>query len=193
MKVIDGGKPRRGQTPSPTTMQTRDQKKKIIEDLKDKVARQKAIVFADFTGLRVKEMSDLRKKLKLSDNELKVAKKTLIALALKDCNAEVVKMLKEMRGEIAMIFGYKDEISPAKVTWKFAETIKNLKILGGIIESQKNGFLDADQVIELAKLPAKEELLGRLVGSISAPISNFVYALKYNLKGLITVLAKAKT
>jgi len=66
----------------------------------------------------------------------------------------------------------------------------NLKILGGIF---KNEFVEAEKIIELAKLPTREELLARLVGSISAPISNFINVLEANIKGLIYVLTKAKT
>jgi len=66
----------------------------------------------------------------------------------------------------------------------------NLKILGGFLE---NKFVEAEKIIELAKLPTREELLARLVGSISAPISNFINVLEANIKGLIYVLTKAKT
>lgn len=167
---------------------TKTQKEKIIKDLKEKIARQKALVFVDFSGLKVKDISSLRKKLKAADGELKIAKKTLINLALKDKKAEAD--LKKLEGEIALAFGYKDEIAPAKTVFQFSQENPNLKILGGFFE---NKFRGAEETITLAQLPTKEELLANLVGSISAPISNFVYALNYNLKGLITVLAKAKT
>lgn len=173
-------------------MITKEQKKEIIESLKDKVARQKAMVFVDFTGLKVKDLSDLRKKLKAGDNELRVAKKTLMSLALKDYNLEISEKLKKMPKEVALVFGYQDEISPAKMLWQFSKANQNLKILGSILRGQKDAFLADLETIELAKLPSREELLAKLLGSISAPVSNFVYALKYNLKGLITILAKAK-
>lgn len=173
-------------------MQTKEKKKKILEGLKDRVAKQKAMVFVDFTGLKVKDLSSLRRKLKTEDNEFKVAKKTLMSLALKDYNPEISKKLKEMPKEVALVFGYKDEISPAKTLWQFSQTNQNLKILGSILESQKTAFLADLETIELAKLPSREELFAKLLGSLNAPISNFVYALKYNLKGLVYLLSKAK-
>ena len=62
---------------------TKTQKQKIINDLKDKIARQKALLFIDFTGLKVKDISNLRKKLKAINSELKVAKKTLMKINLR--------------------------------------------------------------------------------------------------------------
>lgn len=169
---------------------TRAQKQKILENLEEKIARKKAIIFVDFTGLKFKDLSDLRKKLKAADNELMVAKKTLIGIAFKKAGLKIET--KELKGEIALVFGFKNEISPAKIVWLFSQINPNLKILGGTIESQKYEFLNAEQVIELAKLPTKEELLARFIGSIKAPVSNFVYALEYNLKGLMFLLNKIK-
>jgi len=168
-------------------MLTRIQKQKIIEDLKEKIAKQKAMIFVDFTGLKVKDLSNLRKKLKRVGDEIKIAKKTLLGIALK--NAGIKIETKKLKGEIALIFGYKDEISPAKIVYQFSQERPNLKILGGIIE---NKFTEAEQVITLAQLPTKEELLAKLVSSISAPISNFVNVLQGNIKGLIYALSAIK-
>lgn len=166
------------------------QKQKIIEGLKEKIAGQKAVVFMNFSGLKVKDLFDLRKRLKTVDCRLLVAKKTLMKLAFKEAGIKVEP--KEMEGEIALAFGFKDEILPAKTIYKFSQENENLKISGGFVKSQGLEFLNAEQIIELAKLPTKEELLARLVGSISAPISNFVRALNYNIKGLVYLLTTIK-
>ncbi len=169
---------------------TKAQKQKIIEDLREKIERQKAMIFVDFCGLKVKDLSELRKKLKAVDGQFKVIKKTFLKLTFKEKKLEIGE--KNLEGEIALIFGFKDEILPAKTAYQFSQENPNLKILGGFIESQKGEFLNTEQIIELAKLPTKEELLARLVGSISAPVSNFRNVLQGNIKGLICVLAKAK-
>jgi len=166
---------------------SREKKQKVIEDLKEKILKQRTIILVDFTGLKVKDFSDLRRRLKLIDGELKVAKKTLIALVLKKAGLETE--VKKLKGEIALAFGFKDEISPAKIVWQFSQENPNFKILGGFLE---NSFIDTEKIIELAKLPTREELLARLVGSISAPISNFVNILKANIKGLLYVLSAIK-
>ena len=163
--------------------QSKKQKEKILDDLKEKIAKQKAMIFVDFTGLKVKDFSNLRKKIKAAGDSLKVAKKTLLSLALKKEGINVD--FKKMAGEIALVFGYKDEVAPAKTVWQFSQENKNVKILGGFLE---NRFFETDQMIELAKLPGREELLARFVGTVSAPISNFVSVLQGNIKGLIVAL-----
>jgi large subunit ribosomal protein L10 len=176
------------------------QKQKIIDDLKDKIARQKAMVLVGITGLKVKDISDLRKKLKANDGNLKVAKKTLIERAFKESklggeedkssSSPLVFDKNKYKEEVALAFGFKDEISPAKIVYQFGLASGNLKILAGFLEGK---FKEAEEIIALAQLPAKEELLAKLVRSIASPISGLVDVLQGNIKGLITVLAKAKT
>jgi len=166
---------------------TKEQKKNDLENLREKVKKQKVSLFVDFTGLKVDDMSRLRKDLKKNDSELKVAKKTMIKLALKDAGLEVDTG--NMKGEVAMVMGYKDEIAPAKMIYNFSKTNPNLKILGGIFENQ---LKPAEDFIALAQLPSKQELLARLVGSVSSPISGFVRTLEGNIKGLVYALSAIK-
>jgi large subunit ribosomal protein L10 len=165
---------------------TKEKKKKILEELKEKIGRQKIMIFVDFTGVKSKDLFSLRKKLKEAGNEMKVAKKTLINLALKEKNLNVID-IRKMLGEVAVIFGMKDEISSAKTVYEFSKENKNLKILGGILE--KN-LIGPEKIEELAKLPTKEELLAKLISSISAPISNFVYVLRSIPQNLVLVLSQ---
>src|SRR4030042_4366629 len=167
--------------------QTKEQKQKTIEDLKEKVDRQKSMVFIDFQGVKVKDLSNLRKKIKEVGGQLKVAKKTLINLALKNLG---FKLEKDLKGEIALIFAFEDSISPLKKTYQFSETNENLKILDGFFDGK---FIEKEKVLTLAQLPNKEELLARLVGSISSPVSGFLNVLQGNLRGLVYILSQLKT
>lgn len=169
---------------------TRRQKEKILEDLKEKLSHQKALIFVDFRGLKVKELANIRKKLKEANSQFLVAKKTLMRLAFQEKNIKFNP--EELEGQIALVFGFGDELTPAQIVFRLSQEYKNLKILGGFIESKKEEFLSSEKIIELGNLPTKEELYGRLVGSISAPISNFINVLQGNIKGLLYVLAKAK-
>ena len=166
---------------------TKEQKKKILEDLKEKIERQKAMIFADFTGLKVKDLSSLRKKLRLADNELKVVKKTLLGLVFKERDFKIDT--EKLKGEVAIVFGLKDALSPAKIIYQFSQEKPNLKILGGFFEKE---FQEAEEIITLAQLPTREELLARLTGTIFAPVSNLVNVLQGNIKGLICILTKVK-
>jgi len=165
----------------------KSQKKKIIDDLKEKVEKQKILFFVDFKGLKVKDLSNLKKRLKKVDSQLKVSKKTLLKLALKEKGIELDT--KKLEGEVASVFGFKDEIMPAKITYQFSIENKNIKILGGYFEGK---FKEAEEMLMLAQLPTKDELLGRLVSSVSAPIYNFVRVLNANIKGLVYVLSAIK-
>jgi len=164
----------------------KSQKKKIIEDLKEKIARQKAMIFVDFTGLKVKDLSNLRKKIKEVAGELKITKKTLLFLALKDYYPLVAQKVKKLRGEVAIVFSFKDEISSTKTIWQFSQEKPNLKILGGFFE---NKFREAEDIITLAQVPTREELLANLVRSISSPISGLINVFQGNIKGLMYALS----
>jgi large subunit ribosomal protein L10 len=163
---------------------TREKKQKIIEELEEKLRRQKSFIFIDFTGLKVKDFSDLRKKIKNEKGEVKVAKKTLLDLALKKSGFEI--NVKDLRGEIAVVFSFLDDVSLLKTLFQFSQNNPNLKILAGFFEKR---FLGGEEIVNLAKLPGKRELLGKLVTIISSPLANFIYSLKFNLKGLVNILS----
>jgi large subunit ribosomal protein L10 len=165
---------------------TKEEKKKILNELKEKIEKQKIMIFVDFTGVKNKEFFILRKKLKESNSEIKVAKKTLMNLALKEMNLNILDV-KKLVGEVAVVFGFKDEILPTKIVYEFSKENKNLKILGGILGQN---FIDLKKIEELANLPSREELLARLVGTISSPIFNFVNMLRSIPQNFIFLLSQ---
>lgn len=164
---------------------TREQKKEILDGLKDRISRSKSIIFTKFNGLQVKENEELRNTLKAENSEYCVAKKTLFGIALKDSGIENIDV-KSFDGRVAAVFGYEDEVAPAKLVNKFISTHEGkVEFVGGVME---NKFIDAIQVKQLANLPSKQELYAKIVGSINAPVSGFVNVLAGNLRGLVTVL-----
>lgn len=164
---------------------TKEQKKKIIQDLKEKIDKQKSIVFVAIEGLKAEEVFDLREKLKEKDCLLTVAKKTFLDIILKEKKIKI----DNLDGQLALVFGFADEIMPAKISYNFSKTNENLKLLGGIFE---NKFIGEDQILSLAKLLSKEELYAKVVGTLNAPITNFVGVLKGNLRGLVYLLSSIK-
>ncbi len=154
---------------------TKEQKQKQIKDVKEKISNQKSIVFVDFAKVPSKEMFSLRKSLKESGCNLKIAKKTLIRKAFGQSNISFWNKIKpSVPGQLALVLGIEDEIAPARITNAFSKTQQNLKILGAIFEKK---FIDREKVLVLANLPSKNELLSRLVGSISSPVASFARVL----------------
>ena len=167
---------------------TKDQKQKILDNLKEKIDKQKSVVFTAITGLKVKDLSILRKEMKKKNCEIKVAKKTLISSAFKAKNIDIDA--KNLSGEIALGFGFQDEILPFKTLYEFSKDNKNLKILGGLMGKE---IISKENAVELGRLPSKQELLQRLLGSLKLPLSGMLNVLQGNIKGLIYILKQVKT
>ncbi len=165
---------------------TKIQKQKIIEELQEDLKRQKSLVFVSISGLKVKDLSALRRKIREVGGKIKVAKKTLIKLVSEKMG---FKIPENLTGEVALVYAFEDEILPIKGISQFAKEKENLKILSGIFEGN---ILEKDKIIEIAELPTREELLARLVGSISAPISGLVNVLQGNLRSLVFILSLIK-
>lgn len=143
----------------------------------------KGIVFADFTGLLVKEMQELRRELRKAGIYYEVVKKKLLDRSLKDSKIQVSGP--ELSGSVSVAASSTDEVEPAKILAEFAKKHEKLQLLGGILDG---GFVDGGRVKELAKLPGKQELRSRLVGSLASPLRGMVGVLQGNLRGLVQVL-----
>ncbi len=170
-------------------MITKDKKKELISDLVDKLNRHKAVVFFDYTGLKVDQFQELRGKLREEGIDCQVIKKTLIDLSLEKAGLKIPEKIKEVPGQVALILGYEDEVIPAKILHEFSKENEEVKILTGIIEGN---HLENEAIISLAKLPSKQELLSKLVGNISSPMYGLANALQGNLRKLVFVLSNIK-
>jgi len=168
-------------------MLNRKQKKELVENIAQKIGESLSIVICDYKGLKVSEIRELRRQLKSQGANFKVIKKNLLQLALKRAEKEL--QVKNLEGQIALIYGGQDEIFLPKTAYQFSLKHEQLKILKGLFGGDD---LAAEELVELAKLPGREELLARLVGSIGAPINGFVRVLKGNLRGLVCVLNSIK-
>lgn len=151
---------------------SKDKKKEIVETLKDKVIRAESVVFVNFHGLPVALATTLRKKLKGEGVGMMVAKKTLIRRAFADSKVE--GEMPELNGEVALAYG-SDQIAPARGIYEFDRTNKDIvKILGGVFEGK---YVDAKVMTEIASIPSREVLLGKLVNILNSPIQRLVMAL----------------
>src|SRR3989344_3565160 len=154
---------------------TKEKKSKALESLKEKIAKQKSVIFADFSKVNSADLFKLRKTLKEAGCVLKVGKKTLIRIAFGHSGISYWNKIKSsIPGQLALVFGIEDEIAPARIANKFSKTNESFKILGGIFEGR---FIDRDRALVLANLPTRNELLGRMAGSLSSPMASFARVL----------------
>jgi len=165
-------------------MITKEKKKEIVKDLIDKLSRQKSVVFFDYTGLKVNQFQELRENLREENIDCVVVKKSLIDLALEKADFKNLK-IRDLPGQVALVFGYEDEVLPAKILYDFSKKNEDLKIMTGLIQSE---YLENEAIISLAKLPTKKELLAKLIYSVSAPINGLNNALQGNLRKLVYIL-----
>lgn len=149
--------------------------------------RHKIAIFGDFHGLSVAKMQTLRRLLKKTEAEFKVAKKTLLDLALEKTGIKL--KTKDLQGEIGVALGYNDEVEPAKVLFKFFKANEAPKILGGFMGER---LLSQKDVVTLAKLPSKQILLAQLVSAMQSPIRGLITVLQGNIKKLVVILNKIK-
>ncbi|MBD3328566.1 50S ribosomal protein L10 [Candidatus Peregrinibacteria bacterium] len=163
---------------------TKAKKTEVLQELKDKLSKAQAEYYSDYRGLTVKQMADLRRQLKDSNVDYKVAKKTLMQIAAKESDRpEIPGEL--MEGPIAVAFGYDDIIAPVKALNKYAKDNEALQILGGFVEGR---YISKEEAMQLANMPGREELLAKLVGTMQAPISGFHGVLHGILRSFVGTL-----
>ncbi|MBF0558088.1 MAG: 50S ribosomal protein L10 [Nitrospirae bacterium] len=165
-------------------MITKEKKSQQITELTEKFARSKAVVFTEYKGLTVAEISGLRQLLKEAGAEYKVAKNTLINIAVKGTPIEAAKDC--FVGPTGVAFGYDDPVAAAKKVLEYSEKNEKLKIKSGIVEGK---LLSVAELKSLSKLPSRTVLLCMMAGTFQAPaaklagnlyatVAQFAYALE---------------
>jgi large subunit ribosomal protein L10 len=165
----------------------RPHKVKQIEALKEKVANAKSFFLTDYTGLNVLDLTRLRRELQKNGGEFKVAKNTLIRLALEDTQYSGVA--EYLVGQTGLGFGYDDPSLPAKVLHDFFKRIEKPKVRIFYLEGRQ---YPGTQLSTIAALPSKEQLLAQVVGNIQGPLINLVSTLDLMLSGLVTSIDQIK-
>jgi len=162
----------------------KEQKKRELEKIEAAFKGAKSLVLIDYFGLKVKEINQLRKMAKTMGGEYFVAKKTLFKLALKNLGLSN-ECVEKISSGVGLVFGYQDEIAPAKLILKFSQEHEKVKILAGLFD--KN-FITPEEVRFLAKLPSREQLLIQLVWMIRTPLTGLVNVCQANLRNLVYAL-----
>jgi len=152
-------------------MKSREQKRKELAKLKDKLSKARITIFTSFAregekGLAVGNMQALKKDLRAADSEYLVEKKTLLGKALTEDQKNVDVF--QYPGSMGMVFGYGDETATAKSIYNFARKNPALKYFGAFWSGK---FMDLAEFTEFAKLPGREVLIARLLGMMKYPLS----------------------
>lgn len=154
-----------------------DQKQLVVNEIAEKTKKSAAVVLFEYRGLTVTEMTELRKKLRVSGSDIKVYKNTLVKRALDSLNINVGDHL---NGPKAMAFG-SDAIAPIKVLSDYAKTHKALELRVGFIDG---AVADADMLKQLAAIPSRQGLLTMLAGGLIGIVRDLSIALDLYSKDL---------
>lgn len=168
---------------------SREKKQNILKDLTAKFSRAKAAILVDFNKLSVTKTMELRRLLKQAEAEYKVSKKTLMSRVLKSGEYKGIN-LDNLKTQVGVVFSYDDPVPAASSIFKFSKANKALKILGGFIGAN---WQDKEKIVALAKLPSRKILLGQVVGTIAAPLSELMNVLQGNIRNLVNVLNNYKS
>lgn len=141
-----------------------------VAEIKEKLEKAQSIIIAEYQGLTVEDDTQLRKNLRGEGIEYKVYKNTLVILAAKELGLDGITQYLE--GPVSIAFGYNDATSAARILNDFASTHAKLGLKAGIIDGE---IYDEDKVKQIASIPSKEVLIGKLLGSIKSPLSNLAY------------------
>lgn len=147
-------------------------KQPIVDEISSVINGAQSVVVVDYLGLTVAEDTQLRKQLREAGVTYKVYKNTLVNRAIQGTEFEGLKDVLE--GPSAFAVSAEDATAPARVLAKFAKTAPALEIKAGIVEGT---FYDAEGMKAIAAVPSREELLGKLLGSIQSPITNLARVL----------------
>jgi large subunit ribosomal protein L10 len=149
------------------------QKEALVAEIRGKLEGSAAVIVADYRGLSVKDMQQLRVKMREAGSEVVVYKNSLALIAVRDLGLpeELGEMLV---GPTVFAFASEEPVAPAKALMAFAKDHEALQVKGGLIES---AVVDAARMKAVAALPSREELVAKLLGTMQNPITGFVRVL----------------
>ena len=143
-------------------------KQPIVAEISELLSGAKSAVLVDYRGLTVEQDTALRKQLREAGVTYKVYKNTLLNFAVK--GTEFEPLSKHLEGPTAIAVSKTDETAPAKILFGFAKKADKLELKAGVVEGL---YYDEKGIQAIATIPSREELLGKLLGSIQSPIANF--------------------
>ena len=140
-----------------------------VAEIKEKLNASVGVIMADYRGLSVKEMQELRSKVRAAGGEVKIYKKTLSEIAVREL--ALPNMDEFLQGPTAFVFASEDPVAPAKALVDFKKGHDALELKGGYVQ---NAVVDASAVKAIAALPSREELIAKIMGTMLNPVRGFM-------------------
>ena len=147
-------------------------KQPIVQAIADDIKDAQSVVIVDYRGLTVAQDTELRKQLREAGVIYKVCKNTMMKRAFE--GTDFAGLEEYLEGPSAMVVSKDDATAPARIICKFAKTAEALEVKAGVVEGTVS---DAAGITELSKIPSREELLSKLLGSLQSPITNLARVL----------------
>ncbi len=147
-------------------------KKPVVEEISANIKDAQSVVLVTYCGINVEADTALRKELREAGVTYKVYKNTMMNFAFK--GTEFEPLCEHLEGPNAIAISKDDATAPARIVAKYAKTVPALKMIAGVVEGN---YYDEKGVNALAAVPSREELLGKLLGSIQSPITNLARVL----------------
>ena len=147
-------------------------KQPIVQAIADDIKDAQSVVLVDYRGLTVAQDTELRKQLREAGVIYKVCKNTMMKRAFE--GTEFAGLEEYLEGPSALVVSKDDATAPARIICKFAKTAEALEVKAGVVEGN---VYDAAGINELSKVPSREELLSKLLGSLQSPITNLARVL----------------
>lgn len=148
-------------------------KQPIVREISDAIDGAQSVVLVDHRGLTVQQDTELRKQLREAGVTYKVYKNTMMNFAFKGTDCEPLTDL--LNGPSALAVSKDDATAPARILCNFAKDAQKLEIKGGIVEGK---VCDPDAIVEVSKIPSRDVLISRLLGSLQSPIASFARVIK---------------
>jgi large subunit ribosomal protein L10 len=161
----------------------RDEKEQLVQVLHDELGKSQAVFVTDYMGLTVERITKLRREIKGVGGSYQVVKNTLLRRATEGTPAKGIEQF--FVGPTAIAIAKTDAVAVAKALVNFAKDNEKFEIQAGMLG---NRAITASDIQELSKMPPREVLLARMLGSLNAPVSNFVGVLSAIVSQLVYVL-----
>lgn len=167
-----------------------ENKKKLVDEVVSLLDKDSpSTVVVDYTNISSNEMNDLRNKLFENDASLKIVKNTFIERVLNTVGIDIAEQKANLTGQNALLIAKEDILTPIKDLYAFLKETKKGEVKFGVL---KGNLLESAKVKEISNLPSREELLGKVVGSLISPIRNFAFALNDTQSKFVRVLSAIK-